>query len=134
MNRYNSHAEPLFKTLEIIKIDDLLKVQELVFFYKYRHGVLPVYLLNWNTIPNYNMHSHDTRRATNILTSMTKHEFAKKCLKQNLPHTINDTPELVLEKIITHSLHGFEYYLKTSLLQRYHNACTHNYMIDTYVR
>ena len=102
-------------------------MQELVFFYKYRQGVLPVYLLNWNIIPNYNIHSH----ATNIHTSMTKHEFAKKCLKHNLPHTINDTPELVLEKIITHSLHGFEYYLKTSLMQRYHNACTILY--DCYV-
>ena len=130
MNRYNSHTEPLFKTLEILKIDDLLKVQELKKFYKYRYGILPVYLLNWNIIPNYNIHSHDTRKATNIHTSMTRHEFAKKSLKHNLPHTINDTPELVLEKIITHSLQGFAYYLKTYILQRYHYACT---ISDCYV-
>ena len=41
---------------------------------------------------------YDTHKATNIHTSMTKHEFAKKCLKYNLPHIINDTAELVLEK------------------------------------
>ena len=57
---YDSHTETLFNTLEILKIDDLLKVQKLFFFYKYRHGILPVYLLNWNIIPYYNIHSHDT--------------------------------------------------------------------------
>ena len=98
LNRYNSHTEPLFKTLQILKIDDQLKLQELKFFYKYSHDNVPVYLLNWNIIPNYNIHSHDTRKATNIHTSMIRHEFAKKSLKYNLPHIINDTPELVLEK------------------------------------
>ena len=44
LNRYNSHTEPLFKTPEILKIDDLLKVQELKKFYKHRHGTLRVYL------------------------------------------------------------------------------------------
>ena len=97
MSSYNSHTEPLFKTLEILKIDDLLKVQELKCFYKYMNGILPVYLLNWNIIPNYNIHSHDTRKSTNIHTSMTRHELAKKGLIHNLPHTINDTPELVLD-------------------------------------
>ena len=61
---------------------------------------------------------------------MTRHAFAEKCLKHNMPHTINDTPELGLEKITTHSLRGFAYYLKTSILQRYHNACT---IYDCYV-
>ena len=85
---------------------------------------MPVYLLNWNIIPNYNIHSHDTCKATNIHTSMTRHEFAKKCLKYNLPHIINDTPELILGTIVTHSLRGFAYYLKMYLLQKYQNECT----------
>ena len=124
LNRYNSHTELLFKTLQILKIDDQLKLQELKFFYKYRHDNVPVYLLNGNIIPNYNIHSHDTRKATNIHTSMTRHEFAKKCLKYNLPHIINDIPELVLERIVTHSLRGFAYYFKMYLLQKYQNVCT----------
>ena len=61
-------------------------------------------------------------QATHIHTTMTRHEFAKKCLKYNLPHIINDTPELVLEKNITHSLRGFAYYLKMYLLQKYQNV------------
>ena len=68
LNRYNSHIEPLFETLQILKIEDQLKLQEFKFFYKYRHDNVPVYLLNWNIIPNYNIHSHDTRKATNTHT------------------------------------------------------------------
>ncbi|KAK2174092.1 hypothetical protein NP493_829g00030 [Ridgeia piscesae] len=64
-----------------MKIDYQLKLQELNFFYKYRQDSVPVYLLDWNIIPNYNIHSHDTRKATNIHTSMTRHEFDKKCIK-----------------------------------------------------
>jgi len=72
---------------------DELKLKELKFFYKYRHGKLPVYLLNWNVILNYNIHSHNTHKVINILehTSVTRHKFAKQCLKYNLPH-INNTP------------------------------------------
>ena len=68
----------VFKTLQILKIEDQLKLQELKFLYIYKHGNLPVYLLNWNVILNYNIHSHNTSKPTNIYTSMTIHEFAKK--------------------------------------------------------
>ena len=51
------------------------------------------------------------------ICTMTRHEFAKKCLKYNLPHIINDTPELVLEKIVIHTK-------IVILLQKYQNVCT----------
>ena len=73
-------------SVQILKIDDQLKLQELNFFYKYRHGNVPAYLLNRKVITNYNIHSLDTRKATNIPTSI--HEFAKKCLLYNLPQII----------------------------------------------
>ena len=53
LNRYNSHREPLFLKLQILKIEDQLKLQELTFCYKYIHRNLPVYLLNWKIMPNY---------------------------------------------------------------------------------
>ena len=58
------------------------------------------------------MHCHNTRNTKHIHTSRTKHEFAKKCLKYNLPHFIIETPGLVVEKIFTHSLRGSAYHLE----------------------
>ena len=76
LSNYNSHTEPLHKKLSMLKADDILKLQQLKFYYKYLHNNLPVYLQqNWRIIFNY-----DTRIKNEIYTYKTKHEFAKKCL------------------------------------------------------
>ena len=40
---YNSHTEPLFKTLGLLKIEDMLKLNTLNFIYKLNNNKLPVY-------------------------------------------------------------------------------------------
>ena len=75
---YISHAEPLFKQLNLLKVEDILTLQELKFYFKYNQGILPKYLQNWNFIPNSKIHNHNTRKITTLHTFKTKHEFAKK--------------------------------------------------------
>ena len=89
----------------MLKIADQLRLQELQFYFKYIHKNLPAYLLDWEFVSNVNIHLHDTRTPSKIHTARTKHEFAKKCLKYNLPHSINATPAIMVEKIQTHSLY-----------------------------
>ena len=60
LNTYNSHTEPLFKNLKLLKIEDMLKLQELKFYFKYIHKQLPSYLLNWQIIPSINIHNYNT--------------------------------------------------------------------------
>ena len=86
LSGYSSHSEPLFKQLNMLKIADQLRLQEIKFYFKYIHKNLPAYLLDWAFISNVNIHLHDTRTSSKIHTIRTKHEFAKKCLKYNLPH------------------------------------------------
>ena len=57
-------------------------------------------------------------------TSRTKHEFVNKFLKYNLPHVINNIPDLVIDMIVTHSLRGFSSYAKHYTLQKYNVTCT----------
>ena len=78
LSGYNSHTEPLLKQLNLLKIEDQLKLQELKFYFKYIHRHLPVYLLTWQITPNVNIHLHDTR-----ILNRTKHEFAKNVLNIN---------------------------------------------------
>ena len=94
--------------MHILKIDDLLKLHELKFYFKYMHQDLPAYLLNWKITPN--IHNHNTRSTTEYNSLRTKHEFAKRCL--NVPHVINNTPKIVTEKVGTHSLRNFANYAK----------------------
>ena len=115
LNTYNSHTEPLFKNVKHLKIEDIfimLKLQELKFYFKYIHKQLPSYLFNWQIIPSINIHNYNTRAKDNIHTFRAKHEFAIQCLRPSLPHTINETPCAIKNKIYTHSLHGFIIYIK----------------------
>ena len=123
LSGYSTHSEPLFKQLNMLKIADQLRLQELKFYFKYILKNLPAYLLDWEIISNANIHIHDTRTSSKIHTARSNHEFAKKCLKYNLPHIINDTPEIVVEKIYTHSLRGLTTYAKQFLIQKYTDTC-----------
>ena len=120
---YISHTEPLFKQLNLLKVEDILTLQELKFYFKYNQGILPKYLQNWNFIPNSKIHNHNTRNITTLHTFKTKHEFAKKTLKYNLPYTINNTPHIVKDKVNTHSIQGFSLYVKQYLIRKYNTNC-----------
>ena len=125
LSGYSAHSEPLFKQLNMLKIADQLRLQELKFYFKYIHKNLPAYLLDWEFISNVNIHLHDTRTSSKMHTVRTKHEFAKKCLKYNLPHSINahSINAIVVEKIQTHSLRGFTTYAKQFHIQKYTDTC-----------
>ena len=42
-SKYNAHTEPLFKHLNLLKIDDLFDVQCLKFWYKFKNNTLPYF-------------------------------------------------------------------------------------------
>ena len=121
LNAYNSHTEPLFKNLKLLKIEDMLKLQELKFYFKYIHKQLPSYLLNWQIIPS--IHNYNTSAKDNIHTFRAKHEFAMQCLRHSLPHTTNETLYAIKNKIYTHSLHRCIIDIKTCLLNNYSDIC-----------
>ena len=50
--------------------------------------------------------------------------FAQKCLRHSLPLLLNNLPEIVNEKRISHSTQGFVKYVKLYFLQSYQVACT----------
>ena len=60
-SNYISHTEPLYKQLSLLKVDEILKLQQLKFYYKYLHNDLPRYLQNWRFVFKYEVHGHDTR-------------------------------------------------------------------------
>ena len=49
--------------------------------------------LGWSS--SVNIHNYNTRRTAELHISRTKHEFANKLLKYNLPHVINNIPDLL---------------------------------------
>ena len=64
-----------------------------------------------------------------LYTHTTKHAFAKKCLRQDLPLFLNDIPDIVTEKRITHSPQGYTSYGKFYFILKYHvKLITNNHL------
>ena len=124
-NKYNSHTAPLFKKkLKRLTIKDMLALQELTFYYKLTHNELPDYFQNWQIVTNSELHSHNTRRKHDIHSVGFRHTFAKRCIRINLPRTLNATSQYVKDKLFTHSFRGFVNYAKLNFIHNYQNDCT----------
>ena len=99
-------------------------MQELKFFYKYQHNLLPSYLSSLPFEENSRTHDHNTRQQNDVHQPFVKHEFAKCSIRFDIPKLINATPAAILEKINTHSLKGFSWYVKQYIIRNYEDTCT----------
>ncbi len=124
LSKYNAHTEPLFKSHKILKIEDILKLQELKFYYKIKHNKLPSYLQQLPLKPNSDFHSYATRSRNKIHLPRADHKYADYCIRYNLPKFINSMPNNIIDKVHTHSLAGFSKYAKNHFIQSYQELCT----------
>ncbi len=61
LSKYNAHTEPIFKRLKLLKVSDILIMQELNFYYKFIHEKLPSYLHNLPLYANTNTHNYTSK-------------------------------------------------------------------------
>ena len=103
-SKFNAHTELLFKSLKLLKLEDLLSINVLKLYYKLCHGDLPVYITNLFTriVPG-STHDYDLRPYV-ILKTPTVHTcVAERCVRFMLPKTINDADPSIAEKVYTYS-------------------------------
>ena len=129
-SKYNYHTSPLLNKLKLVKLQDLLQLQQLKFYQKNTHKRLPIYLQKLPLYPRTDTHHHYTRNCSQIATFSTRHTFATKCISYNIPRTINNTPGAILRKIHTHSFHGFATYTHAFYINAYSDTCT---TVDCYI-
>jgi hypothetical protein len=121
--KYNSHTDPLFKRLGILKVSDICMLQEYSFCYKLENGMLPSYFHNNLFIRNSSIHTQNTRGANDFQLPRVKHEFAKFGIQYMIPTAIKNCPSQIREKIYTHSLTGFKKYIKLYYIESYDENC-----------
>ena len=81
LQKYNAHTEPLFKTFQLLKVNDILKVQQLRFHFSLIYNKLPVYFNCFTFSQNYHFHNHFTRLSNHFHVAKVNHTFATKCLR-----------------------------------------------------
>ena len=131
-SEYLAHSEPLFKELDLLKIEDLYKLKILKFYYNLSYGLLPSYfdcyldVLNVNTPCGYELRQSARPK---IRLPRTRLIFTESCLLYQLIKLINCTqtnnPE-ILEKIHekTHTYSGFNFNVTRIYLSTYTYECT----------
>ncbi len=53
-SKYNAHTKPIFKALKLLNVEDMLKLNELKFYYKYENNKLPKYFSKTQFVLNLN--------------------------------------------------------------------------------
>ena len=111
-SRYNTHTEPLFKQLHLLKVKDMFGIQCLNFWYKYVNNKLPNYFRNMFT---YNLESHEieTRNHDRLHLYLTRASGARNVLRHHqhhIPELLNKFPLHLVDRFKTHSLYSVSHH------------------------
>ena len=122
-SKYNSHTDPIFKSLKLLKINDIFKTQCLKFLYRLKNGTVPSYFLH-NFLPTSIGHNHNTRNRELLQPARANKQTTKKSLRLYLPKLINEIPGSITNKIYTHTVDSFKKGIKSYLIGKYSLQCT----------
>ena len=109
----------LQKTLQLLKVNDIFKVQQLKFYFSLIQNKLPIYFNCFNFSRNYHFNKYFTRLSNHFHVANVKHTFATKCLRLSLPTLLKCLPSCITDKYFTHSINGFATYVKNYYLTSY---------------
>ncbi len=76
LSKFNAHTKPIFKELKLLKFKDILCLQELTFYYKYKNHKLSHYLQNLTLQLNMKTHNYATHTQHDMHHPKTQHEYA----------------------------------------------------------
>ena len=97
-SRYNTHTDPIFKQLTFLKLNDIYPLQQLKLMYKLQNHTLPFYFNIFLPKRHTDIHRHSTRQINQYLACRTRHVFAQKCLRFDIPHLINNSQSNIIIK------------------------------------
>ena len=122
-SKYNAHTDPLFKSPDLLKLKDLFELSVFKIYFKFKHNLLPAYILNIFTESIRN-HRYNLRTRVPLEFVNSSTASGAKCLRCYLPNFINNSSQQVLDKINTHSYEGFSFFIKRTKLNSYRIECT----------
>ena len=117
---YYAHTHPIFIHLNLLKVDDIYRVEILKFMYHYANGNLPISLSNIFTYTSC-IHSYNTRQAKHIRPYNPRTNTSQNSLLFKGPKLWNDLPTLYQNKC---TIKSFASTLRIDTIQQYRDqAC-----------
>ena len=130
-SKYIAHTDPIFKTLNLLKLPDLYRLQLYKLYYKIKKQTVPAYFRHILTEV---VNPYNTRN-TFFKYPIARHEYTRKTCLYQVINYVNYPPSNPLMKLRTdmsdtHSITGFALYHKNRTLESYSLHCR---IIDCYV-
>ena len=116
-----AHAEPIFKTLEILAVPEISILRGPKFYYDLKHNQVPAYFKAMFQ-QRVEVHGYNTRGSQNIHVNPARTQGATQCLRFYIPDVIEKLNDSILSKVQTHSPDGFAGYAKKFLLDQYRGS------------
>ena len=95
-----AHTEPLFKTFNLLKFNDIYTLKLMKFFYKLSNDSLPAYFASYKTLIQPLTTRYPLRRPI-YKTFKVRHEYARICIKYQLLDFLNKLSESNIEFLDT---------------------------------
>ena len=118
-----SHTDPIFIKFNLLKVNHIFELNQHKFVFKCIHSNVPDFFEDFCPDQITNLHNYNTRNCLNIRQIETRREFRKKCLRYDLIQKINHTPNIIHDKVQTHSFKGFSNYIKKYFITLYSSTC-----------
>ena len=130
-SKYIAHTDPIFKTLNLLILPDLYRLQLYKLYYKIKKQTVPAYFRHILTEV---VNPYNTRN-TFFKYPIARHEYTRKTCLYQVINYVNYPPSNPLMKLRTdmsdtHSITGFALYHKNRTLESYSLHCR---IIDCYV-
>jgi len=123
-SHHRAHTTNIFQKLNILKMKELCALQEYKFCYKFHHALLPHYYISQiNSKLETKKHIYDTRNDTIFRLPAVRHNFATHCISYTYPYILNNMPTNIKEKLKTHSIDGYKFYIKRKFIETYSGEC-----------
>ena len=102
------------KQLNILSVPDMLLLNSMKFYNKYKRNEVPDYFTSFNLHTQGSCHDYNTHQRDAIRTNLIE-----KCLRNYLPKMITSIPSQILTRIDTYSMDGFAFAVKHHLISKY---------------
>ena len=96
----------------------------LKFYFKHCHNLLTAFFQGFIFNQRSDLHNYDTRTKSKLNINKTRSKQSENLLRNITAKIVNEAPDCIIDKIHTHSLHGFSYYIRRYYINSYNEVCT----------
>ena len=121
-SKYRAHSEPICKSLNLLKVQDIYHLSILKFYSKLINNGLPHYFDDFTPMFSVGNSQYNLRNPCRQIPKI-KHEFPKQSLRYKLIITLNDTTSEVIRLATEYSLKKYSFLIKSNLISKYQHTC-----------